>query len=536
MKKLILLTFAIFLFTQSNAQNWILDQKVVASDRAYYDNYGYSVSISGNIAVIGSPHEDEDENGLNYASGAGSAYIYEKGTIGNWIQVQKIVALDRDGGDQFGWSVDVSGDYIIVGATYESHDTSGNNKINKAGSAYIFERGTNGIWSQVQKIVASHRITYDEFGWAVSIKGDYVIVGVPKEDEDANGMNYESAAGSAYIFKRGSMGIWSQVQKIVPNIRGGGSKFGTSVCLNENNIICGATGESLDSSGLGYIAHAGSAYIFSKNSSGIWSQVKRIVPSDLTTSSGFGNSVSIDSNYVIIGAEYQSASLSGVSYTGVGSAYIYKKSLSGNWNYYQKIIASDRSIQDRFGISVSINGRFIVVGAYQDSDDANGANPLTLAGSAYIFENNMNGQWVQVEKIVAFDRETLYNFGYSVSVDGKSVIVGSFNADLRSGYTLSGKGASYIYEKLSTGISENDFNLSCIYYPNPTSGNITVDLGKTYDRVDLMVSNTLGQVVLSKSYKSTNNLSFEIKESSGVYFVEIRTDEGKSAVLKVIKE
>ncbi|MCF8299017.1 MAG: T9SS type A sorting domain-containing protein, partial [Saprospiraceae bacterium] len=87
-----------------------------------------------------------------------------------------------------------------------------------------------------------------------------------------------------------------------------------------------------------------------------------------------------------------------------------------------------------------------------------------------------------------------------------------------------------------TGIINNNFGPSFNFYPNPTSGKIAVDLGKTYKSVDLTVRNLVGQIVLNKNYKSTNQLSFDMKGSTGVYFVEIRTDEGKSGVFKVVKE
>ncbi|MCF8298794.1 MAG: T9SS type A sorting domain-containing protein [Saprospiraceae bacterium] len=95
---------------------------------------------------------------------------------------------------------------------------------------------------------------------------------------------------------------------------------------------------------------------------------------------------------------------------------------------------------------------------------------------------------------------------------------------------------SKCYYIANIGIHENSFGSSFSFFPNPTSGNLTINLGETYNEIDVNVRNIIGEVVLAKSYKTTNLLSFEITASKGVYFVEIRTEEGKMAIFKVIKE
>ena len=144
--------------------------------------------------------EDEDASGANTQYWAGSAYIFERDGSGNWTQAQKLTASDRAASDWFGWSVSISGDYAIVGANAEDEDASGANTQNNAGSAYIFERDGLGNWTQAQKLVASDRAAFDYFGISVSISGDYAIVGAYAEDEDASGANFQFDAGSAYIF------------------------------------------------------------------------------------------------------------------------------------------------------------------------------------------------------------------------------------------------------------------------------------------------------------------------------------------------
>jgi hypothetical protein len=116
------------------------------------DIFGYAVSISGNYALIGAHYEDEDTAGGNSFGSAGSAYIFERDELGNWSEAQKIIASDREFADLFGISVAISGSYCIVGAVLEDEDENGEDSLDAAGSAYIFERDGYGNWNQVQKV------------------------------------------------------------------------------------------------------------------------------------------------------------------------------------------------------------------------------------------------------------------------------------------------------------------------------------------------------------------------------------------------
>jgi hypothetical protein len=477
MKTKLIIVFSLLWLLVSTAytQNFNEVLKVVAPDRAAYDLFGYSVDISGNFAIVGSFQESEDAEGGNTLLYSGSAYIFERDASGNWTEVQKIVAPDRAEGDNFGFSVSISGNYILVGAIDEDEDAAGGNTIDCAGSAYIFERDGSGNWNEVQKIVAPDRAADDEFGNSVSISGNYAIIGAERENEDVEGGHTLEWAGSAYIFERDVSGNWNETQKIVAPDRAYFDFFGGSVSISGNYVLVGAQYEDEDASGGNTLDWAGSAYIFKRDGSGNWNDVKKIVAPDRASNDVFGGSVSISGNYVIVGAKYEDENSGGVNTLhDAGSAYIFERDGSGNWNEKQKIVAPDRAAEDIFGNSVSISGNYVIVGAQYEDEDASGGHTVLSSGSAYIFERDGSGNWNETQKIVASDRAADDQFGSSVSISDNYALVGAYaeEEDAEGGNTLNFAGSTYIFESCSPGsdpdpqnILENGNFNACILSP-----------------------------------------------------------------------
>ena len=241
------------------------------------DQFGKSVAISGDYAIVGAYAEDTS------GSNAGAAYIFKRDGI-FWDQEVQMQASDAESNDNFGWSVAISGDYVIVGAQY---------KNNAAGSAYIFKRNGND-WPEQKKIQASDAESNDNFGWSVAISGDYVIVGAYREDTGG------SEAGSAYIFKRNG-NEWPEQEKIQAKGAQSDDRFGSSVAISGDYAIVGAYGEDTKGSS------AGAAFFFKYDGTS-WVQEAKIKATDADY---FGFSVAISGDYVIVGARR------------AGAAYIY---------------------------------------------------------------------------------------------------------------------------------------------------------------------------------------------------------------------
>ena len=251
---------------------WPQRQKLLASDGAAGDYFGWSVSISGDLAIVGA--YDDDDKG----SDSGSAYIF-RWDGASWVQQQKLTASDGNAGDNFGYSVSISDDYAIVGAYGD--DVNGTD----SGSAYIF-RWDGTSWVQQAKLTASDGAYLDYFGISVSISGNLAIVGA--YDDDDKGTD----SGSAYIFRWDGTS-WVQ-QKLIAADGAAYDYFGWSVSIGGDYAIVGAIYD--DDRG----TNSGSAYIFKWNGTS-WSQQAKITASDGAIEDYFGYSVSISGDYAIVG-------------------------------------------------------------------------------------------------------------------------------------------------------------------------------------------------------------------------------------------
>lgn len=385
-------------------------QKLLASDGNITNFFGNSVSIFENIAVIGAPGNK---------SSKGAAYVFYK-VDGKWIEKIKLTASDGVSNDEFGISVSINGNYIIIGS-YKDDDKGEN-----SGSAYIFQKDTTKEykWSLVKKILASDGASGDKFGYDVSIYQDYVIVGAPYNDSN-NGVD----AGAAYIYYKnmGGQNKWGEVKKVVASDGAVQDNFGISVNINNGIAIVGApyNDDKGDSSG--------SAYIYEKDQGGSsnWGQAKKIVEASGAQLDEFGYSVNITHDIAVVGA---------INADNNGAAYVYYRNRGGinNWGLRKKLFYETNNLYDMFGYSVNISGNFIVIGSprYREIQQSD-------IGAAYIFEKDKEGtdNWGLVKQLKASDAFTQDWFGNSVSLYGNQAIIGSLNNREITVFA----GAAYIY-------------------------------------------------------------------------------------------
>ncbi len=278
---------SIYVF-QLNGDTWIEQQKIVASDRGFFDSFGEAVGIFGDYIFVGVQGEDEDANGENTMNGAGSVYIFKLNGE-TWEQQQKIVPSDRALSDGFGYSIAIDNNILVVGARQEDEDASGENTIMNAGSVYIFGLEDD-VWSEHQKIVASNRAQFDQFGHDVAIKGNTIIVSSEQTDQNT---------GAAYIFDLVS-DIWTETQIITASDGVTGDRFGRTIAIEDGLIIVGTPMEDEDENGENTLLSAGSVYLYSHNGTD-WNQTQKIVQEVRSDFAQFGASVAISGSNLLVG-------------------------------------------------------------------------------------------------------------------------------------------------------------------------------------------------------------------------------------------
>jgi FG-GAP repeat/Secretion system C-terminal sorting domain len=391
----------------------LTQQKIVASDRGNEDEFGSSVAVNSDFAIVGSPKEDDDVLGANPISNAGSAYISKRQADGTWKQVQKIVASDRALEDQFGYSVAINGNYAFVGA-WQQEDEATN--LTDAGCVYVFKKQNDSTWTEIQKLTASDRSRLDFFSNSMAVSGDNLIVGAYQADGIGTGTT-KSNFGSAYIFQKQGDGTWKEVQKIVANDKAANDKFGFSVAISGDQAVVGTKDDAKDQNGSNPIVGAGSAYIYKKQANGSWTQVQKIVASNRGTNELFGYSVAISNDYVLVGVPsrlgpwFYDSPIPIIS--PLGGAIFFKKQINETWVESQTVGRGSLP-RDNFGISVAISGDYAVMGKTQYT-------PYT--GGIAISYKHENGKWTLTNGFQG-GPEFYKDFGRNLAIDNTTVIVG----------------------------------------------------------------------------------------------------------------
>jgi hypothetical protein len=450
----------------------ISETKLSASDAALQDRFGSSVSISGNIVVVGSYQDDDAGNN------SGSAYVFRyNGT--SWVEEAKLTASDTAEYDRFGCSVSISGETVVVGAWGD--DDAGPN----SGSAYVF-RYNGSSWVEEDKLIASDGAADDFFGSSVSINGDIVVVGA-QDDSDAGGF-----VGSAYVFRYNGT-TWIEEDKLTVIDAAGYDTYSRSIFISGDTVVVGA--DTWD--GTKYLR--GSAYVFRYNGSS-WIEETKLTGSDAAEPDYSGVSVSISGDTVVLGARYNDD-----AGTDSGSAYVFRYNGS-SWVEEAKLTASDAAADDLFGYSVSISGDTLLVGAIRDDD------PVGESGSAYVFRYN-GSSWVEEVKLTASDGANALWFGYSVSIAGESLVVGA------PGGSIFLEGSAYVFQMSPPSLSV-DYG---------TTGLYTYD-GTTWDRINSLDPAGLGAY---NGKLVANFPGMGLYEYDGTAWQRINTNDGAENMVAV---
>jgi hypothetical protein len=307
---------------------------------------------------------------------------------------------------------------LLLSLPYRMLDENGGAR---SGSVYVFDRDpATGVWSQTQKILASDGNVGYQFGVAVGIWKDTIVVGAYWHNLDID----RKKAGQAYVYAlQGN--VWTEQAKLAPKDVKGGDNFGVSVAIHEDTIVCGSEGDSVKG------ASAGVAYVFTR-SKGLWASEAKLLASDGATKDEFGFSLDVFGDTIVVGA-YRHAHVSGAD-TKDGAAYIFTR-VAAKWTEVAKLIPKDARAGIEFGRDVSLADGVAAIGAHYD-------------GSVYVFGRSSDGAWSSSDQVKV--RTTHFTegqsgdfFGFAVDVEGDDLLVGAFQHN-RGEYLLQ-SGAAYLY-------------------------------------------------------------------------------------------
>ncbi|MET0645024.1 MAG: Calx-beta domain-containing protein, partial [Pyrinomonadaceae bacterium] len=454
---------AAYVFTRSGSA-WSQQQKLLASDGAAGDAFGFSVGVSGDTAVVGSRLDN-----VNGVGGQGSVYVYTRaGTT--WSEQQHLFGVEAtQRNDTFGGSVAIHGDTIAVGAP--AHEVLPG--IANHGAVYIFTRAGT-VWTRQRKLIhsdaapdalgtsvafdgssvvagapsknsargaayvfaidpnagpkllADDGLSQDRLGYAVAVSGDTAVVGAP-EDEI---VSTQTNRGAAYVYVRAN-GVWTQQQKLLASDGASSDKFGTSVAIHGDTIVVGAPNSDTNQSE----SDQGAAYVFTRSGS-TWTQQAKLVASDGADGDWFGQSVAVSGDTAVVGAIFDDINNTAANQ---GEVYVYTRAGS-TWTQAAQLRGTDSNFSDWFGATVSISGNTIAVGA-----------PIAetpTRGAAFVFTGS-GSTWTQQQKLtLPSDIGSADEFAGSISVSGDTVVVGSRLNDHGAGAGPgSNQGAAYVYTR-----------------------------------------------------------------------------------------
>lgn len=359
---------------------------LLAPDGYFAESFGNAIAMSGATAIIGAH--------LHPARGdqTGAAYVFDT-TTGDLVV--KLSPDDPQPYQRFADSVAIDNNVAVVGCPWDADQGT------HAGAAYIFD-ATTGV--QIAKLLRADGAAFDNFGQAVAVSGQTVIVTTTV----ANALGLEP--GAAYLFDAAN---GAAIRTIMPDDSRPDQDFGNAVAVDGDTAIIGARWD--DDNGF----QSGAAYLFDITTG---NQLHKLLPDDGAPNELFGQSVAINGNVAVIGASLDD-DLGG----SAGSAYLFDVSTGMQ---LAKLFASDGEARDNFGNAVAINGSTALIGASGNDDFG------SLTGSAYLFDVATARQ---TAKFLPAFIAPFYSFGSALAMNDTTAVVGA------PGY-IDGFGAAHVFD------------------------------------------------------------------------------------------
>lgn len=349
------------------------------------DVFGSAVAVESGHAIVGAVGAEGPDGEV---SRAGAAYAFRRRPDDTWEHVQILRPPSSSPSEELGQRVAMSGRRAVV-------TTGTSTRSGDPGKAYVFERKGENMWEQTAVLRASNGSAEgeyggDNFGDAVALEGDYIVIGAHREDGPSDRI---PNAGAAYVFERQEKGDWEELQILRAHNADGQDYFGTSVAMEGKQLFVGADGEDGPTDDQ---TDSGAVYVFQLGSSGDWKPHQLLRLSD-TSRTNVGSSLAIDQDRAVVGAFYADGPEEGMKRTGI--AYVLKRSRTGHWQkdgllYASNAVRDAKLHEDNtayhpyFGNTVALSDSLIVVGA--NGSDVGPTGPAEDVGAVYLYRYSRN--------------------------------------------------------------------------------------------------------------------------------------------------
>ncbi len=355
-------------------------------------NFGRTAVLGENEVIVGQPQNQ---------GAPGAVHIFHRGLDGDtWSADAKLTASDGASGDEFGSSLAISRNTLLVGAPAQD---------SAQGAVYVFqEDNASGGWIEAARLAAGDGAKSDNFGSAVALDGDMAVIGANRHNEQT---------GAVYVFHRKGDGTWSEQAKLVGSDVPAGARFGSALATDGDRIFVGAPR---------YENNGGIVYVFRYDASaGAWTEEAQIANSDTTTFKSFGASLHIEGDYALIGSPGTPPQGPDTANLLPGAVFAFQyNAASGSWTEQARIQATDATGGNFFGYSFAVDGEQLFIGA-----------PVTARfnGAVYTFQRGTaSGSWTETAKLTVED-EGFAAFGISLVARGNMVIAGVPGSDFGEG-------------------------------------------------------------------------------------------------------
>ncbi len=414
---------------------FVQQAELSASDGVGGDEFGYSIAVSGNTVVVGAP---EHKVGANAQQGA--VYVFTMGA-GGWANATQTAELTDSAGPagaELGYSVAISGNTIAAGEPAGTELLHDSNPTHSQGTVDVFT--TTGAWTSTgtpnaQLTESSETdVLGGELGWSVAISGKTIVAGAPFDG------THGDPEGEAFVFTEpvgGWSGAHTEAAELKESDPSGEDHFGESVAISDNTVVSGARYFAQSRGG----PEQGVAFVYTEPGAG-WSgtlnQTAELLASDPSGSDELGYSVGVSGNTVVAGAFNHKVGIE----SGQGAAYVFAMP-DGGWKdmtQTAELTSSEPIEGNALGFSVAISGNTIVAGAPSHQVGQNSGQGIT-----YLFTEPAGG-WVnaaQTEALTASDGTPSDNFGYSVAISGSTIASGAYRHV--AGSNTADHGAAYVF-------------------------------------------------------------------------------------------